>query len=200
MNPAHKATHRYPAAPPGRGQWVSIAHWPDLREHGHGALPHIGLATVNDGTAIAVDLDHDGRAIPIPNRAITTDMHGRGHAHTTTHGTGLLGMTTPLIPANGLGTLVQAFLQPRTADLPAMDGYIPHLDGIDSMHINRIESQHAGHGVNMAVQSEQHLRATKPPKCAMRRRMGVSQACPGAYILQSMHVVTTHGRDMHHFM
>ena len=53
-----------------------------LAEHGHGSLTCIALAAVHNRAAVLIDLDPNGRAVPIANGSVATDVHGCGNTHT----------------------------------------------------------------------------------------------------------------------
>ena len=80
-----------------------------------------------------------------------------------------------------------------------MDRGFSGTDGIALMNQQRVYIQHLCHGIDVRIEGELHLRPTKPTECTVGWRMGIDQTGMGANILNSMHVVAAHGRDMHHF-
>ena len=65
------------------------------------------------------------------------------------------------------------------------------------MNCHRVQTQLMGHGVDVAVERKQHLRATKTTESPMRRIVRVNQLRITPHMLEAVHVVTAHGADVH---
>ena len=124
-------------------------------------------------------------------------MHGGSHADATLPRA--LGARPQALacPVQCAGALVQAFLQPGAADVPAVHRGLAQFDRVDAVHMDRVQAEHAGHGVDVAVQRELHLRAAEAPKGAVGWRVGVGQPRARSHIGVAVHVVAAHGADMH---
>ena len=109
-----------------------------LAEHGHSALPHIAFTTDDENAPVLVDLNDDGRAIPVANGAVAANVHGRCHTHTTALAAPANTIAALVCPANGLGGLLYALLQAGAADMPAMHGGITHLVQIAQVYGHRV--------------------------------------------------------------
>ena len=105
-------------------------------------------------------------------------MHGRSHADAPAFDAVLgrgLALLTFVRPVQGRCSLVNTFLQASAANVPAVHRGFAHFECIAFVHLHWIEIQLFGHGVDVAVEGEQHLRATKTTKRAAWRVVGVVQ-------------------------
>ena len=168
----------------------------DLTEHGLRPLAHIALGGVQHHTPIFVDFKQNSRTIPIADGAVAADMHGSRYALATTFSR-VSGCCAGLVPSNRVCALIQTFNQPGTADFPTVHRGFARSNRIELMHCYRVKPQSARHGIDVAVQSEQHGRSAKPTECAVRWRVCVGECGVATYVFEAVHVVAAHGGDVH---
>ena len=170
----------------------------DLADHRGSALPHVALATVNEHPSVFVDLHDDGGPIPVANGAVAAHVHGGRHPDATPPRAATARGLALARPIYGLGGLIEALHIAGTADVPAMHRGLAHPHGIAFVDVHRIQAQLARHGVNMAIEREQHLRATKSAEGTAGWVVGVVQRGVRRHVDVAKHVVAAHGAHVHH--